>query len=513
MPKLISPAVKEQAKLALKNPVTWWKGADLPEETLRPWEGGIQFLAQFPRGPMNGFLSIRDRYYIGMGEGRIPPMWKSASDVINITLDALTDPPIGVHMDRKNYAARILRRIMRFDATFNPLLIIFLTFRLGMSPLQRVILWTVMGIIMDAVSTANQVSETKIWAGITPHTKQRATLQLSRQVGGTIGSFFSSLPAVFMGLRHVLGITDYQIMVVGALAIAPFAVFGRWMPSFAKQRVDFTKKIEGDEDKKRKLTFRESFAIVKHNRWFMMWMVVNLIRLLFPITDHMFLYRFLIPNFTMFGREMGGEILFTIKNLIFGAPAFFLVPFATKAVEMLGGPVNFIKLDVFIVMFGRITSFLIGYQSLPRLMWMWTMEMFSGIMGMWRSVPHTMISYEMFDYVEWKTGHRSEGITASVEGIINKLIRDNIGSIIGGAVTQWTGYQGWDIPVEGQPARFINTIWPLTHLGAFFGELVAFIAIMRFKYPRDPQDVERDLIEKRALVQAEQQAMEEAGLV
>jgi len=147
-----------------------------------------------------------------------------------------------------------------------------------------------------------------------------------------------------MGLRDVLGISDYQIMIWGALISMPITVFSRWTPSFAKQRVDFTVKLsaEGeavsDNPSEKQLSFREAFALVKHNRWFLMCTIVRFVQLLVPGTDKMFLYRFLIPKMQIRSKEYGGEMLYTLQQIVFGWPSLVLSPFAVKAVEKLRGP-------------------------------------------------------------------------------------------------------------------------------------------------------------------------------
>jgi len=507
MAKMSSEA-KANFKQAVCHPVAWWKGTDLPEETIHPWENGIQFLAEALKGFMNGFTDMRGRLYLGMGEGKIPPNWKSVHDVTRITWDALTDPPVGVHMDRKRYGEMVHRWIMRFNATMSPLLILVQCFDFGMTPLQRIIQWTLITMFADLMSTANAISEAKIWAGITPFSEQRGAIQLAKTLGGHLGGAFSGISVVLMGLKDILGITDYQIMIWGAMIFAPLTIFSRWLPSFAKQRVDFTVKVnaEGEtlseETQEQRLSFRESFAIVKHNRWFMMWLVVNFIRIIVPRTDEMFLYRFMpVPKLRFRDQEIGGELLFAIKSVVCYAPGFLMSPLAVRAVELFRGKVNFIKGHVLIIMLMRTTVYFMGYHTWPRMFFMFFMEMLKGIMDMWSPIPHGMMGYEMYDYVEWKTGYRSEGITRSVDGIMNKLIRDNLTSIFGNAVTQWTGYQGWDIPREQQPERFLKSIWPLMHLGILAGEVVVLIALFWFKYPKDPKEVEADLIERRALAQ------------
>jgi len=507
---------KAQIRLALRHPVAWWRGADLPEENIRPWEGGIQFLADGLKYFMNDFTGMRNLLYLGMGEGKVPPNLKSIYDVIRITWDALTDPPVGVYMDRKRFGVTPHRWMMRANAVISPLLIMIQCFNFGLSPVQRVVQWTLMTMFHDLVSTGNAVSESKIWAGITPHSQQRGVLQLWKILGGHMGGMLGALPILLLGMTDVLGITEYQIMIFSALAAAPLTMFCRWLPSLARQRVDFSVRVnaEGaerqDGEAEEKLSFRESFAIVRHNRWFMMWLVVNLIRIVMPRTDERYLYRFLLPKMQFRGREYGGEVLYTLKGIFAGIPGFLLSPFAIQAVRLFGGPVSFIKGHVIINMLMRASVYLVGYKSWPRLAWMWFMEGVKWIFDMWGPVPHGIIGYEMFDYVEWKTGVRSEGMTKSVDGIINKLLKDNLTTVFGNFVTQWTRFQGYDVPAERQPERFIKSIWPLLHVGAFFGELIALIALLLYKTPHDPGLVEADLIERRALAK---KMKEEAQLI
>jgi len=510
MARQISPELKEQIKQAASHPVTWLRGANLSEESIRPWEGGIQFLAELLKGFMDGFKSMKDRLFVGMGEGKIPPNMKSIHDVIRITWDALNDPPIGMYMDRKRFGEKVHRWIMRFNATFSPLFILAQCFDLGLTAVQRVILWTALTMFSDLMSTANAISETKIWAGITPHTQQRGMLQMWRTLGDNVGALVSGLPLVMMGLAGTFGwqLSDYRIMIVGAALSAPLTIFSRWLPTFAKQRVDFTVKVnaEGEEVEEEpaeeKLSIRESFRIVRHNTWFMLWVVIDFIRLLGPRADKMLIYRFLVPNKSFPGRApIDGLLLKNLSDIIFKWPALVLVPYAKKAVDRFGDPVKFVRAHTLLNLVTQTAIFAVGYKSWPRLAIMWTLEMLQEVMGKWRAIPDTMIRYEMFDYVEWKTGYRSEGITESVNGLLRKLLKDNLGSVIGNAVTQWTGYLGWDIPLEQQPKRFLDTLWPLLHVGAIFGEVVALVAVLRFKYPHDPKLVEADLIERRALAQ------------
>jgi len=505
----MSEETRAQIRQALRHPVVWWKGADVPEENFRPWESGIQFLAEGLKGFMSGYTDIKDLYYIGTGDKKIKPNHKSFADIVNITWDALTNPLAGIYMDKKNFGETIHRWVMRFNATLSPLFILIQCFKFGeMEPMQRIIFWGALRLFSDFMSTSNAISETKIWAGITPYSERRGALQLWKTLGGHLAGAASGIPYILMGLKDVLHITDYQIMIYGALIFAPLTIFARWLPSFAKQRVDFTVKVEGEDAQEayEKLGFRESFAVVKHNKWFMMWLVVNFIRLVIPKTDERFFFRFLLPhktnlldNMTFRGEPLGGDLLYVIRGAVTGLPGLLLSPLANRAVKWFGGEVGLVKGHVISIMLMRASVYLIGYDRWWKLLYMFFMEMVKAVFDMWAPVAHRGMEFMMLDYVEWKTGYRSEGMTKSVDGILNKLIKDNIGNVFSNAVKEWTGYKSWETPANEQPERFYNTMWPLMHVGVFIGEVIVMTALMLFKHPQDPKQVEADLIERRAL--------------
>jgi len=497
----MSAEARARFRQALRHPAAWWRGDGLPEENIRPWEGGIQLFAEGLKGFMSGFTNMKDRLYLGLGEGKIPPNWKSVHDVTKITWDALNDPMIGMYMDRRRFSVKLHRWIMRFNATFSPFFILVQCFNFGLSPLQRVILWTAVSMLSDVMSTTNAVSEAKIWAGITPHTQQRGVVQLCKTIGGQLAAATKGLPTGLMGLTAFTGLTDYQTMIYGALIFMPLTIFCRWLPSFAKQRVDFMKKInpDGTPQEEKPPTFRESFAVVKHNRWFMMNTMINFLRVFLPKTDEMFFYRFLAPKITIAGKNVGGETLWMVKNIVFGMPGILVQPFALKVVGKFGDKLNYLKLHTFVVIATTLAKYLVGYKTWPRLIFNYFMDTTREIFDRWAPVPKGQLDFEMYDYVEWKTGLRSEGMTIAVDGMLGKLINNNVSSVLGNAVNQWTGYQGYDIPQ--QPERFLKSIWPLLHLGKIMGETIYLAALFWFKYPHDPKEVEADLIERRALAQ------------
>ena len=511
----MNPETKTRVKEAIRHPVTWWKGADLPEEKIRPWESGIQFFAEALKGFMKGYVSIRNHLYIGMGEGKIPPNWESVHKAVVVGWDAINNPLVGGFMDKKRYGEAAHRWIMRFNATFSPIFILLQCFSFGLTPMQRVVMWTGLALFSNLMSTTNLVSETKIWAGITPLNDQRGKVQLARTVGNQFSDVFNAVPMMLMGMKDLLGLSDYQIMIYGAILFAPFTVFSRWLPSFAKQRVDFSVQVQGKDQTAEQAeappTMREVFSVLKHNRWLMLTTVANMIRMFFPITDYMYQYRYLLPKLNLGGKIYDGLIIWGIKNVTFGLPCLLLQPFANKVVSKFKSKVHFLRFQELFTAIAHILMYLVGYQSWTRLFLLFTIEMLRGIVDNWAPVPRELVKYEMLDYVEWKTGQRAEGVTMALDRFLNGAqinsnmiqtsVKENVNGIINNAVKQWSGFQGFDYETEDQPKRFLDSIWPLTHWGKIAGGLVGFIALLFFKYPHDPKEVEADLMERRAQAQ------------
>jgi Na+/melibiose symporter-like transporter len=121
------------------------------------------------------------------------------------------------------------------------------------------------------------------------------------------------------------------------------------------------------------------------------------------------------------------------------------------------------------------------------------------------AIAGAMMNYEMLDYVELKTGVRSEGITFSVDALFKKIVTDNVGRATGNAFLEWTGYKGGYVSENiAPPERYMKYIWPMfTLAGAFDGVIWITMRSLVHYTPKDAQETERLLIARRAEMAAE----------
>jgi len=119
----------------------------------------------------------------------------------------------------------------------------------------------------------------------------------------------------------------------------------------------------------------------------------------------------------------------------------------------------------------------------------------------------------MLDYVEYKTGVRSEGVTMAFQGLVDKLLKNSLNSLTGNAFEAWTGINKIDINAENAadliPERYSKWAWVMAHVAGIIDGLIWLWARAAFPYDPGQKDiVEADLKERRRLAQAKQEEAE-----
>ncbi|MDR2686508.1 MAG: hypothetical protein LBB75_02050, partial [Oscillospiraceae bacterium] len=116
-----------------------------------------------------------------------------------------------------------------------------------------------------------------------------------------------------------------------------------------------------------------------------------------------------------------------------------------------------------------------------------------------------------YDYVELKTGERSEGVTTAVNNLFSKIVTNNIGQVTGNAFLQWTGYTGgYKADGTRPPEKYLKFMWPMYTLIPVLDHAIWFAARCFVKWkPEDRERTEQALAERRA--EAEK-LKEEAGI-
>jgi len=484
---------------AIRRPVRWIKGSHLPEEQVRPWEMAVHILPNITTGIRDGFTW--NTMYLFQNVFKLNKRQQAVAKVTGTLWDGANDPVIGAYMDSKNYPIRLHRWIMRITILVNNLFNLLPMFSFGMTPWQHVIVYIAVTVFNDPFGTARTVSERKIWAHITPRSAERAKIAWAYNIGLTLHEMLGALYLVVIGLREVLGWSEYSIYLFGAVLFTLPSLFLEMGPSFVLQRVPDTQKPSGEawEQKKFFQELRECFVVVRHNRYLLLDLAARFITVFTPgLSDNDF-YRYCGVDEVLRTGRIKGEFLLWIRNNVMGAPGTLLQPFSLPIIKKVGGARNMQVLYRGGNTLVYLLRYLVGMKSQFGVLFSWGMDTISWTLDKVARIAEDIIKYDMLDYVEWKTGRRTEGITAAMDGLMRKMVTNNIDVIVGNLVVDAIGF---DPNLQKQPAKFMQ--WaPILYLAVpVFDSLIYFLARLLYKYPASLREqVEADLITRRKLAE------------
>ncbi|MCL2300383.1 MAG: MFS transporter [Firmicutes bacterium] len=498
----ISEEFRGQLNQALHHPVQWMRGDGLPEERIRPWEQAVHIVPNLITGLRNGFS--QNTMYLYQNVFGIDKRLQTVANVSVGIFDGVNDPIVGAWMDTKNWNLNVHRWIMRINTVLQTFLRLLPMFDLGLTPWQRIALFIAVKCFGDVFNTPASVSGAKVWAHITPYSKERARIAWASGLGTTIHEMVLPLYLVLIGLREVFGWSEYSIYVLGACVLSIPSVFLELGPSFVLQRVPDMFNPPASEHTGVKgffLEMKECFSIIRHNRYFLLDMAARFITVFTPgLSDNDF-YRYCGVDKVLNSSSgrLRGEFLLWFRDNIVSAPCNLIVPFALPLIKKVGGPRNMQVLYQGVVTACNTLKWAVGMKSKGGIFFNWTMEMLNRTLGRVQQIAGSINSYEMLDYVEWKTGRRSEGVNMAVNGLMTKIVLNNIDTAVGNLVIDAMGF---DPKAENQPPLFMKWAPVLYLLVPAFDNFVYFFARLFYKYPAETRDrVEAELIERRALAE------------
>jgi len=516
----VSEDGREEVRLLLNHPITWLKGEALPFQQLAPWELFL-FLINGFFGVAAGGWDGRDKLY--RYTFKVNANMISVSDIIANIWDGLNDPLIGSWMDRNPMKDNTYRWIHRAHSTISPIMSFLYMLNFGLTPFQRIAFFTTGRMVLDILGTMQSVAYSKFAAGVTASSDERGKYQIWWHAGRIMGTPFGGISALIMGfVRDRNAWNDYRLYTRGYAIAFPFMVFQGVITSFVRNRVKFDEKAalleenhETDGDaQEHKLTMRESFAVLKHNKFMVYATMASLVTSLTPSMDLYPLWRHMLPvrKVPILG-ETRGEGQKIIADVLGGIPSVAVYPFLSVFTRKLGGPKRVLVIKNIVDVASNAIRYLFGYQSVAGLVAYSITGFFTSLMGPTDDYANHVLKYEMLDYVEYKTGVRSEGVTMAFQAFVEKIMQRSVDSITGNAFQAWTGINDINLNEEDAarliPERYRKWAWTMAHVTGVIDGLIWLWARAAFPYDASQKDViEAELAERRALAE---KAKEEIG--
>ncbi|MCL2446005.1 MAG: MFS transporter [Oscillospiraceae bacterium] len=516
---IFTPERREQVRYAARHPVTFLRGSDRPHEEIRPWEQAVHMLT--------GLLGLRTGFtwqdgWIFQNYFHMNPNAQATAGAVASLVDGATDPIIGGFMDSKNYPIRIQRWFMRLGMVMGPLLRILPILVVGLTDWQRVGLIIACRFLGDIFGTPGSIGGEKVFTHITGNVDQRYRIAWAWGLGQTVHEMLVPISEGLLGLRDILGWNPRTFILTGLGVLYLPMLFIDLGQSFVIQRlpdlerppVQFT--LSGFLKE-----LRDCFWITRHNKYFWLDNFQALFGAANPTIAEGDFFRFSgVENLVNIGGARGETLMF-IRNNVVSLPINILAPFGISIIKALGGPRNTQVLHETIGLVCGTARAAMGIHTFPRVMFHWTMETFIRTFGRVNQMAERINQLEMFDYVEWKTGRRSEGATIAINGIKSKMITNSVNEVAGRlfayhvlgfrpelGVAGEIGPDGSVLPGQGE--RYMRYM-PLLYLWLpLASNAVRLVARFLYRHPSELRDqVEADLAERRRLAEAEKARMAE----
>lgn len=434
-----------------------------------------------------------------------PAIVVSALLIIMKVWDGINDPIVGSFVDKHTFKnGEKLRPFLKYTplpvGVFTVLL--FLVFSTKEDLLWlRVAYFVIMYISWDLAYTVQDVAIWGITSSVSPDSNERDKfVQWARTIGSIFYGIFSTvIPMSLEIIANATGITMRFMTLVFAIIFGLGGAMISYRAYSAQERVRVVQET-------RQESMLESFSLLFKNKMLMLVTLANLFGAVgFGSNLVTYFFKYEIPADFISSEGIfsfiGALGLTTVYFAITSVPGFIGMMLADKIKKWCKGYVNVLIFMQAVNIVFRIIAYFVGYQG--KMLWVSMIIIGLGTIPLGaQSIAQTSIFCDSIDYMEWKTGKRTEGITFSMQTSFTK-ISSGITAGLATLVLHLLKYNA--IPdAEGvvyvgtQTAAFDKWIWPLVILTPAVASLLYIIPLLFIRYtPEERAKVEADLRERR----------------
>lgn len=402
--------------------------------------------------------------------------------------DAVNDPIMGTFIDK----TRTKWGKMRPYFLFTPIPIAMVTILLFCAPnlsmTGKIVYMYITYIAWGMLYTVCDVPFWSMSAVLTPHPQERTNLvsfvRLLTGVGAGIPVVLVSAvmflkdkgiaPGLLGGDKQVYFMTAVAMSLIGC-ALLSLGFFG------TKERVPQNEKAPG---------FRESMGYLLKNKPLLMVLLSNL--LAFPKAIQMGASVY-VATYLMGGGQW--VIILGIPAAVGGLLAFLFVP---PLVKRFGAMKSYIYANI-IGVFPMLLLFFIHPGNIAMVL---AMLFLSGVTGGVIGILPTILIADCVDYMEWKTGQRSEGVSFSVQTFMAKASAALQGWATGLLLSLFQFSQpaqmGGQIVQQAQSVATQNGLWAMFSIIPAIGSVLCIIPLFFYDLKGETlAKVQRELAERR----------------
>ena len=430
-----------------------------------------------------------------------PALAVSVMLIVMKVWDGINDPIVGSYIDKHTFKnGEKLRPFLKYTplpvGIFTVLM--FIVFSTDDDLLWlRISYFIIMYIRWDLAYTLQDVAIWGITSCVSPETNERdGFVQWARTIGSCVYSVLSvGIPMVLEMIANATGASMALMTIVFAVLFGLGGAMISLKCSAAQERVRVVKAQQQE-------SLKESFSLLFKNKMLMLVTAANLLGSLgFGANLVTYFFKYEIPaDFLGENSIIGALGLTTIYSVITGLPGFIGMIFADKLKKWFKGYVNVLIMMQAANILVRVIAFFIGYEG--NNLWFALALIGLGCIPMGaNSIAQTSVFCDSIDYMEWKTGKRTEGVTFSMQTMFTKISSGIMAGLAALALhlLDYRAIDGAEVYIGTQSAAFDKWIWPLVILTPAIASLLYIIPLLFIRYtPAQREKVETELAARRA---------------
>jgi Na+/melibiose symporter-like transporter len=480
------------------------KTKKIKDETMLPrkevWflSGGM-FGQAFISSFMGAFLFL---FYNRIG---IPPWVVGLVLGVARVWDGFNDPIIGAMIDRRKPGKNgKLRPLILNTAIPIGIVTILLFFLPQQANIYIKCAWILVFYLgWDVLYTIHDISKWGLAARMSPLTNDRSKVISRGKILWEVGLVFPQIVLLMIDEGNMkkisaftgLNLTFENVIQSSALVFAVAGGLVMGMSYLAKERVTTSNPPQ---------SLAKDIKIIFQNKTLLLLLASTLLgTTVLNLGSDYYFFATMDVGFDFFGNTIRGTNAMAIYGVVISVPAALGMFFANMLGKRIGMK-NILLWACISPIFFRFIAFFVGYQGQRFLLVMLLMSLSTIPRGM-HGIAYMSIVTDSIDYVEWKTGRRTEGTTFAMNTLIGK--------IGGGLSTMMAGLTLTLLKFSPEPVNgvviagelFTKWVWPLFMLGPVLSGIISIVPVFMIDFTgRKKEQIQAELKERRALVEAQQ---------
>jgi Na+/melibiose symporter-like transporter len=411
--------------------------------------------------------------------------------------DALNDPVAGALID--NHRFKDGRKLLPWIKITSPFIaalafLLFVDWNLA-SAGAKVFYCVAVYVMWDALYSFQDAALWGMTAAISPVSGQRARATQWADIGTFFGGLLPGLLMPMLSGDGAFGLNQRQVYLIFAAALC---LGGGCLVLAAMGMSERVRSVPAPADTPREKLrgVAHNIGSLRNNYVLLLFLASEVLKSCSPNVNEIYIYQQM--TYSVWGKVIHATVLVTILGALAGLPGSAIKFAATKVADRVGGMKRVMLLAAFAELAVRVIQFAVGIQTLPRLILVYVVDVVSGLPNGIKNIAMRAMISDSVEYVEWKTGERTEGITMSIRNLMSKL-SGAIQKFIQGYCLRFLQYDPRLVERNlPQNAHFHKWVWPVFKLGPALGLALSLIPLLLLKYPDSlKRQVEDEMAQRR----------------